>query len=106
VDGQQRLVTTTIILATIRDIFFQLGDIALMNHTESELLFKYDRDTEQIVPKLSLNVKDDVLLRETLLTSPKGRIAKSAKPCVAPSTRRHVEATAAARTHCAAGAQH
>ena len=99
VDGQQRLVTTTIILAAIRDIFFQLGDIALMNHTESEFLFKYDRDTEQIVPKLSLNVKDDVLFRETLLTNPKGRIAKSAKPLVAPSNRRLVEATAAVRKY-------
>src|SRR5437762_1045285 len=70
-----------------------------MNHTESEFLFKYDRDTEQIVPKLSLNVKDDVLFRETLLTNPKGRIAKSAKPLVAPSNRRLVEATAAVRKY-------
>src|SRR5437763_13555110 len=70
-----------------------------MNHTESEFLFKYDRDTEQIVPKLSLNVKDDVLFRETLLTNPKGRIAKSAKPLVARSNSRLVEATAAVRKY-------
>lgn len=58
-DGQQRLATTTILIAAIRDYFYERGDIKRAEYREQEYLNNTDLESEQIVPKLKLNIDDN-----------------------------------------------
>jgi hypothetical protein len=69
-DGQQRLATTTILLAAIRDYFFNKGEKTRASAIETEYLKTTDLVTEQIVPKLRLNVDDNEFFRKRILSSP------------------------------------
>jgi len=80
-DGQQRLATTTIFLAAIRDYFFNQGDIIRANEIENKYLCTVDLETTQQVPRLKLNVDDNKFFIDRILSKPKtkGRKVKSAK---------------------------
>jgi len=69
-DGQQRLATTTILLAAVRDYFFNKGEKTRASAIENEYLKTTDLATEQIVPKLRLNVDDNEFFRKRILSSP------------------------------------
>jgi uncharacterized protein with ParB-like and HNH nuclease domain len=58
-DGQQRLATTSILLAAIRDYLLELEDPQGANQYQSDYLIKYDPPSGQFRPRLRLNVEDD-----------------------------------------------
>ena len=57
-DGQQRLATTTILLAAIRDYFKKKKDYERANSIEQEFLKKIDLETKDTIARLRLNVDD------------------------------------------------
>jgi hypothetical protein len=63
-DGQQRLATTTILLAAIRDWFLQRQHMDFADSIESDFLRKFDREEQDVVPRLQLNVDDHEFLRK------------------------------------------
>ena len=69
-DGQQRLATTTILLASIRDYFYQTGDKVRALPREQEYLKKTDIETTDILPQLRLNVDDNAFFSKYILSSP------------------------------------
>ncbi len=99
VDGQQRLATTSIIIAAIRDIFHRRNDEAMVTSTETDFLFRLDRDTEAQLPKLSLNVKDQELFLTTILANPRDPRRGEAKATKVPSNRKLIEAAVAIRRY-------
>jgi hypothetical protein len=69
-DGQQRLATTTILIAAIRDYFLGRKDERRAISIESEFLSTIDRDTTATVPRLTLNVDDNEFFRSYVLSRP------------------------------------
>ena len=65
VDGQQRLATTTILLAAIRDYLMPI-ETDLANSMSEEFLTFFDRDSRTRFPRLRLNVDDDDFFRQRL----------------------------------------
>ena len=61
-DGQQRLATTSIVLARMRDLFREMGDDARANAIETEYLFKTDVDTGEPKAQIGLNTLADNML--------------------------------------------
>jgi hypothetical protein len=81
-DGQQRLATTTILLAAIRDYFQDRNDILLVQSL-NEFLFTIIRETRETNPRLRLNVDDNEFFRSRILagkTEPGRKAAKPQKP--------------------------
>jgi hypothetical protein len=72
-DGQQRLATTAILLAAIRDYLLDLDDVAGANQYQSEYLIKYDPPSGQSRARIRLNVEDDQFFLNTILLPPKDR---------------------------------
>ncbi len=62
VDGQQRLATTAIVLAEIRD-YLKSRNRVRADFIESEFLTSIDWDSEERVPRLRLNVDDNEYFR-------------------------------------------
>src|SRR5579871_4404867 len=65
VDGQQRLATTTILLAAIRDELLNIGDAESATRFEAEMLYKtegFENPTTE--PRLTLNETDDDFFRQ------------------------------------------
>lgn len=81
-DGQQRLATITIILAAIRDFFYESGDKDRANTITGELLHKKDLRTLALIPKLQLNDADNEYFvnRVLLLPDDPKRASTSTKP--------------------------
>ena len=79
-DGQQRLATTTILLAAIRDYFFRHNDEKRAKSIETEYLTKTDIETTADVPKLRLNLDDNLFFTRYVLASPDSPERKTALP--------------------------
>jgi hypothetical protein len=62
VDGQQRLATTAILLAAIRD-FLKQSEPELSGSIATEFLTYFNRHTRSRIPRLRLNVDDDDFFR-------------------------------------------
>lgn len=75
-DGQQRLATTTILLAAIRDYFYNQDDIKRANHIEQTYLCTVDLETTEIVPRLRLNVDDNSFFTDFIISPPKSKQRK------------------------------
>lgn len=71
VDGQQRLATTAILLAAIRDYLKERGEDVLVESINNEFLTGIDRDKRTRVAKLKLNVDDNELFNWIIARSPK-----------------------------------
>jgi hypothetical protein len=69
VDGQQRLATTAILLAAIRDYARYLEEEFIVKSVDAEFLSGIDREKKQLLPKLTLN-HDDNELFATIVTNP------------------------------------
>ncbi len=69
-DGQQRLATTSIILARIRDIFFSINRDGRARGIDESFLRKIDLDSEETVPQLQLNTNDNEFFRRIILRAP------------------------------------
>jgi hypothetical protein len=96
-DGQQRLATTSILLAGIRDYFYSTGDTLRSNSIEQEYLSARDLVTTDIVPKLRLNVDDNEFFSKAIL-SPPDHPDRNAKPTKR-SHERILEAQKIAKDH-------
>lgn len=69
-DGQQRLATSTILLAAIRDYFAVQSDDELASSIEQDFLFNFDREAREKLPKLTLNIDDRDYFKNTILSRP------------------------------------
>jgi hypothetical protein len=85
IDGQQRLATTMIILASIRDIFHARGDSSMVESVQQDFLFRRNRDTEEVEGKLRLNLKDHNFFLTNILKNPADKDRESAKSATSPS---------------------
>ena len=68
-DGQQRLATASILIAAIRDYLFKRGD-SRYGVIESKYLIQPDLLTEELIPRLRLNVEDNDFFRKRVLALP------------------------------------
>ena len=68
-DGQQRLATTTILLAAIRDYFFGKNDRPMVEDLNG-FLHTFVRETREINPRLQLNITDQEFFLQRILASP------------------------------------
>jgi uncharacterized protein with ParB-like and HNH nuclease domain len=70
VDGQQRLATTTILLAAMRDWLFHKGDKGRALQIEQKYLVERDFRTQEATPRLRLNEVDSDFFYRRILSSP------------------------------------
>ena len=76
IDGQQRLATTAILLAAMRDEFRDRGDVERARIIEEKFLAKADLRSGELTPQLVLNADDDVYFRKAILDGQEG-VAKT-----------------------------
>lgn len=72
-DGQQRLATTSILIAAIRDYLYETGverNIKTAEKYTSRFLLEYDEEHGEEVPKLELSADDRTLFRKAILLPP------------------------------------
>lgn len=70
VDGQQRLTTTTILIAAIRDYFFINKDLQAVTEIERQYLSSVHMRTRENIPKLRLNEYDHDYFVKRVLSLP------------------------------------
>ena len=81
VDGQQRLATTSIFLAAIRDYFLRQNDTEQSAHIETTYLRAFDPVTREWSPRLKLSADDNDFYVQAILANPqeKKRAPKPAR---------------------------
>ena len=79
-DGQQRLATTMVLIAAIRDYFHTTGDIKTAQLIEAESLISTHRQTHEETPHFRLNSEDQQFFHNRILLSPDHKKRKAAKP--------------------------
>jgi uncharacterized protein with ParB-like and HNH nuclease domain len=72
-DGQQRLATTTIIIAAMRDLFLGMTDERRAQSLENEFLFGIDADSAEEVARLTLNADDNPYFYDQIILRPASR---------------------------------
>jgi hypothetical protein len=103
-DGQQRLATSMILIAAIRDYFHKSGDDKSAQLTEEAYLFSTDRKSHQTKARLYLNAEDHEYFEKRILrrANDPDRIAiKKIKPIIKDSHRRISKAADIAAKHVA-----
>lgn len=70
VDGQQRLATTIILIAAIRDYFYTNNDRDRANQLETKFLVSPDLRTQERKPRLRLNLTDHDFFQKAILAHP------------------------------------
>jgi len=78
-DGQQRLATTTILLAAIRDWFHYHNEKEHADTIEHDYLRSFDLEEVTILPRLQLNVDDNAYFIERILANPGDPERKNAR---------------------------
>ncbi len=96
-DGQQRLATVTILLAAIRDFFYETGDKERAGTITTDLLHKKDLKTLALIPKLKLNDVDNEFFTKRILLLPDD--SERAQLITKPSHERIDKAAVLAREH-------
>ena len=69
-DGQQRIATTTILLARIRDRLFTINRAPSARSIDSDFIRSIDRNTEAVRPRVTLNLEDNDFFMRRILLSP------------------------------------
>lgn len=69
-DGQQRLATTTILLAAIRDFLHERNEAMLVQWIENKFLYEIIPDEREIAPRLTLNLADNEYFKKRVLARP------------------------------------
>ena len=118
-DGQQRLATTMILIAAIRDYFLRKGDKDTATEIERDFLVSPDRRTLQSEPRFHLNNEDHQFFVDNVISRPGNPAAFKSKRNEKPSKRSnqrilaakqvtaaHVETIAAANPSGAADEMH
>lgn len=67
IDGQQRLATTSLLLAAIRDIWKEWGETDQADDIHAKYLSVFDRRAREYEPRLTLNEDDDDYYRELVV---------------------------------------
>ena len=67
IDGQQRLATTTVLLAAIRDTFVERGDTRRADVIQRDFLARSGLRSEEQVPNITLNADDDEFFQKKIL---------------------------------------
>ncbi len=80
VDGQQRLATTQIFLAAVRDYFDRQHNTNQKDSIQSEFLYSFDKYAEKNEPHFHLNDADDDFFYKRVLLPPDDALRASAKP--------------------------
>jgi uncharacterized protein with ParB-like and HNH nuclease domain len=70
-DGQQRIATITILLCRIRDKLIEINRAKSAESLDADFLRNIDRDTEEVVPRIKLNLEDNDYFIRRILPSPK-----------------------------------
>jgi uncharacterized protein with ParB-like and HNH nuclease domain len=99
VDGQQRLATTAILIAAIRDHFFNLGDLDRATTISSTYLQTKDLTSLEVIPRIQMNSSDNEFFVKRVLTDPSSA-DRSIKP-TKDSHRKIAQAAELARKHVA-----
>ena len=68
-DGQQRLATTTIVLARLRDLYRELKQDARADSVHHDYIFKIDLDSAENKAQVTLNTEDNAFFVNTILGS-------------------------------------
>lgn len=69
-DGQQRLATTSILMARIRDRLYAVGRDVSARSIDGDFIRNADRNTEAMVPRLTLNDQDNEYFVRSIIASP------------------------------------
>lgn len=101
-DGQQRLATTSIFIAAIRDRLEGLGapERKAADKFTSTFLLEYDVVSGENTPRLMMNYEDNVYFTNQILISP-SEVNRAASPADASSHQRLYNAADVARRHVA-----
>lgn len=78
VDGQQRLATTAILLAAIRDYLTDKDEDMLVESIDNEFLTGIDRRKRTRIAKLKLNIDDNALFNQ-IVTEPNAALPKTSR---------------------------
>jgi uncharacterized protein with ParB-like and HNH nuclease domain len=70
VDGQQRLATTVILLAAMRDFLLESKDESRAQDIERDFLFRRDFRSQEIISRLILNGRDNDFFKKRILSRP------------------------------------
>jgi uncharacterized protein DUF262/uncharacterized protein DUF1524 len=98
IDGQQRLVTVSVLIASIRDHFQLDGQMDRAQDIEREYLFKRDIRTQELTPHILLTAEDREFFVQTIAMGPPALPAtRSAEPA-SPAQQRLRRATEIAAT--------
>jgi hypothetical protein len=73
IDGQQRLATTAMLFAAIRDEFLNRGDDYRAAVVEADYVAGRELRSAQLTPRVTLNAEDDVFFRSWVLAHPENR---------------------------------
>jgi hypothetical protein len=94
-DGQQRLATTSILIAAIRDYLESMGgnERRAADKYTSDYLLIYDEMTTESTPKLKMNYEDNDFFLNQILTP----ISQASRTEIEPSTPSHLRLFRAAR---------
>ncbi len=99
-DGQQRLATAMILIAAIRDFFFNEGDKQTAKQIAAESLYSLARKTLQFQTHFGLSNDDNEFFIDRILRDPDAPERKEAKPDTKKeSHQRILDAAAAAKKH-------
>ncbi len=93
IDGQQRLVTISVLIAAIRDYFQLDGQIDRAQDIEREYLFKRDIRTQELTPHLLLTAEDRDFFEQTIAMGPPTPPAERTAVPASPSQQRLQRAT-------------
>jgi hypothetical protein len=96
VDGQQRLATSVIFLAAVRDYLLSVQDEEWASDIEAKFLMSRQYPSREVLPQLSLNAYDHEYYLKRVLYRPGTDERKSATPLRASHRRVHANAQAAA----------
>ena len=78
-DGQQRLATSLILIAAIRDYFYKSGDKKTAQLIENQSLISEDRKTHDETPHFKLNAEDHDYFLKRILRNPDDAERKAAR---------------------------
>lgn len=93
IDGQQRLVTISVLIAAIRDYFQLDGQIGRAQDIEREYLFKRDIRTQELTPHILLTAEDRDFFVQSIAMGPPTLPAQRTAVPTSPSQQRLQRAT-------------